>query len=125
MSAMRWNIVRRLFAHLYSVLKILSQADQAKALGEELNWRLDGAMTRAQLFIEDKVSGAGLENSIHMVTLDQAQWLEHQGWSSDPWIFSNDTWIHPNAKGPEQLAKTVVSGMCEQFKHWCGSPPTW
>ena len=42
-----------------------------------------------------------------------------------PWVFKNDTWIHPSKAGHAQLANTVTTAMCSAFGQWCGDQPAW
>jgi hypothetical protein len=79
--------------------------------------------------IQAVVARAGRETNhaadIQFVLPDQGAWAGHQAWTGTPWVFKNDTWVHPNVEGHRQLAATVVTAMCAQFKHWCGATPSW
>jgi hypothetical protein len=70
-------------------------------------------------------SETGKPNDIRFALPDQGAWSTRQAWNGDPWIFKNDTWVHPNVSGHEQLARTVTGAMCDAWKHWCGNPPSW
>jgi hypothetical protein len=96
----------------------ISQWDQAKALGARANDRIRSIVARAG-------SESGKPNDIRFALPDQGAWSDHQAWSGDPWIFKNDTWVHPSEQGHVQMAKTVTSAMCDAWKHWCGDPPSW
>lgn len=95
----------------------VSQWDQARALGAHGNDLIQGVVGRA--------AADGHKNEIAFVLPNQTAWAEHQAWSGSSWIFKNDTWVHPSIEGHKQLAATVLSGMCTNFKHWCGDPPAW
>ena len=95
----------------------VTQWDQALALTNEANTRIKEALHQA---------GEATQHSGDIAfAAPSASWSDHQAWSSDPWIFRNDTWIHPNAAGHEQLAQTVIAEMCARFHHWCENPPRW
>jgi Ricin-type beta-trefoil lectin domain len=96
----------------------LSQWDQAKALGGRANDNIQRVAAQAG-------RESGKPNDIRFALPDQGAWSGHQAWNGDAWIFKNDTWVHPNDRGHEQLARTVTSSMCDAWKHWCGSPPSW
>ncbi len=95
----------------------VTQWDQAAALTAEANKRIKEALHQAG------------ESTQHVGDIafaaPSANWSDHQAWSSDPWIFRNDTWVHPNSAGHQQLAQTVMAEMCARFHHWCGDPPRW
>jgi hypothetical protein len=95
-----------------------SQWEQAKLLVETADARMRDLAVRAG-------RETGKADNIRFVSPDQAEFGQHQAWDSQSWIFKNDTWVHPNEKGHEQLAKTVARGMCDAWKHWCGDPPHW
>jgi hypothetical protein len=96
---------------------LVTQWDQAVALTTEANTRIKEALHQAG------------EATQHLGDIGfatpSANWADHQAWSSDPWIFLNDTWVHPNTAGHEQLAQTVIAEMCGRFHHWCENPPRW
>ena len=96
----------------------LSQFDQARALANHLNAKIDAVVKQA-------AASAGGQGKIFFALPDQAAWTNHQAWSSDPWVFKNDTWVHPNGAGHKQLAATVLTAMCAHFRHWCRTPPKW
>ena len=96
----------------------LSQWDQAKAIGEYANGKMERLAAQAG-------AEANKPGDIRFVRPDQDAWSRHQAWNGDSWIFKNDTWVHPSVAGHEQLARTVTGGMCDAFGHWCGSPPHW
>lgn len=98
--------------------KTLSQWDQAVALGQDLNARIDAAVRSASSILN-------AADRIQMAVPDLAAWSGHQAWSHAPWIFRNDTWVHPSVEGHKQLAETVLAAVCRHFRHWCGSPPSW
>jgi hypothetical protein len=95
----------------------VTQWDQAVALTTEANKRIKEALHQAGE--ETQHSG-----DIAFAT-PSANWADHQAWSSNPWIFANDTWVHPNTAGHQQLAQTVMAEMCARFHHWCDNPPRW
>lgn len=95
-----------------------SQWQQAELLGRTLNGRIESDVNRARADHPGRIS----------FVLPNADWANHQAWSDDgrgSWFFKQDTWVHPNRRGHEQLAATVEKAMCRDFKHWCGSPPAW
>jgi hypothetical protein len=94
----------------------VSQWDQAKALTAQANSRIEDAVTSAAKTAPGK---------LRFVLPDQGAWAQHQAWNGSPWVFKNDTWVHPNAEGHKQLAATVIKAMCSFFGHWCGTPPKW
>jgi hypothetical protein len=96
----------------------VSQWDQAKALVAAVNSKIEAAVAQA-------ASESGKRDDIRFALPDQGAWVDHQAWKSSPWVFKNDTWIHPNAQGHEQLARTVTGAMCDAWRHWCGDPPSW
>ncbi len=97
---------------------VISQLDHAVGVGAAMNEMIAAAVAGVQN------TAAGGHN-LQFVLPDQDKWLNHK--ASDPvsWIFKNDTWIHPSEAGHEQLAKTVIAGMCQDMGRWCGSPPSW
>ena len=96
----------------------LSQFDQARALANHLNAKIDAVVKQA-------AASAGGQGKIFFALPDQAAWTNHQAWSSESWVFKNDTWVHPNVEGHKQLATAVRIAMCRDYQHWCGSPPRW
>ena len=96
----------------------VTQTQQAWAVGNALNSYIAAAVASVQ---QSNPNGANLQFALP----DQAQWQQHQGWDSDPWIFPNDTWIHPNKEGHGQLAQTVIDEACVDFGQWCGDQPSW
>ena len=96
----------------------VTQTQQAWAVGNALNSYIAAAVASVQ---QSNPNGAKLQFALP----NQAQWQQHQGWDTDPWIFPNDTWIHPNEEGHGQLAQTVISQACTDFGQWCGSQPAW
>jgi len=96
----------------------LSQFDQARALGNHLNAKIEAVVKQA-------AASAGGQGKIFFALPDQAAWANHQAWSSESWVFKNDTWVHPNVEGHKQLAMAVRIAMCRDYQHWCGSPPRW
>ncbi|HEY2565216.1 MAG TPA: kelch repeat-containing protein [Acidimicrobiales bacterium] len=95
----------------------VTQWDQAVALTTHANQLIKAALDQA---------GEATQHSGDIAFASPSgNWADHQAWSSDPWIFKNDTWVHPNAAGHEQLAQTVITEMCARFKNWCGNPPHW
>lgn len=96
----------------------VTQTQQAWAVGSAINSWIASTVASVQ---QSNPSGANLQFTLP----NQAQWQQHQGWDAEPWIFPNDTWIHPNVAGHAQLAQTVISGMCTDFGQWCGSQPAW
>jgi hypothetical protein len=99
----------------------LSQFDQARALVNNANDKIQAAVDRAASELPSTIPS----DRIRFALPDQAEWARHQAWDGSPWFFKNDTWVHPNADGHKQLAATVVGAMCSFFHHWCGTPPHW
>ena len=97
---------------------VVSQFGQALALDRQLNDRIEAVVTQA-------AASVGGQGKIFFALPDQAAWAQHQAWSDDPWVFKNDTWVHPNVAGHTQLAATVLTAICRRYKHWCGTPPKW
>ncbi|CAB4342760.1 unannotated protein [freshwater metagenome] len=106
--------------------KSISQFDQAVTIGTDTNNRIKQLVSESQQQADQKwFPGKNLSANIHFVLPDQMLFSDHQAWSSDSWFFKNDTWVHPNESGHRQLALTVIKGMCENYKHWCGDKPVW
>lgn len=103
----------------------LTQWQQAKAVASDLNTLIHQAVTGAQDWAKTRYPGTATYQNLAWTEPDQAAWTDHQGWSADPWVIKNDTWIHPDSAGAGQLAGTVEAAMCANFGHWCGTPPTW
>ena len=99
--------------------KDITQFEQAVALGDDANSKLQAAVAEA-----GKSAPAG-QKVIAYAAPDKAAWEQHEPWSSDSWVFKNDTWVHPSVAGHRALARTVVGAMCADFQHWCGNPPRW
>lgn len=99
-----------------------SQWAQAVAAQNAINDNIAAAVGEAQQWADDN----GLDPSdLQIATPDQNAWTQHQASSDDPWVFANDTWIHPSIEGHEQLAQTVSTAMCDAYGQWCGDSPTW
>lgn len=96
----------------------VTQTQQAWAVGTAMNSYIAATVAAVQ---QSNSNGANLQFALP----DQSQWQQHQGWDAVPWIFPNDTWIHPNQLGHAQLAQTVISEVCTDFGQWCGSQPEW
>ncbi len=97
---------------------VISQLDHAVGVGNAMNEMIAAAVAGVQN------TAAGGQN-LQFVLPDQDKWLKHQASDPDSWIFKNDTWIHPSSAGHNQLAKTVIAGMCRDMGRWCGSTPSW
>lgn len=97
---------------------LVSQFDQARALGNDLSTKIEAVVKQA-------AASAGGHGKIFFALPNQAAWTNHQAWSSDPWVFKNDTSVHPNRAGHKELATTVLTAMCADYKHWCHTPPKW
>lgn len=96
----------------------ISQYQQATGTIDAVNSWVAAAVASVQ---HTNPRGANLQFTLP----NQAQWDQHQAWSSSSWIFLNDTWLHPSFAGHTQLAATVTSGACVDFRQWCGSQPRW
>ena len=96
----------------------VSQWAQARALITDVN-------AKVRQLVDQAGAESGRRGEIRFVRPDQGAWSEHQAWSKDPWIFKNDTWIHPNGRGYQELASAVLDAACTDFHHWCGTPPAW
>lgn len=100
-----------------------TQMEQAVAVQNAMNAKIAAAVGAVQQWAKTQpnVNPANLQ----LVSPNQNAWEQHQGWSSEPWVFLNDTWIHPSKAGHTQLATTVTSAMCSAFGQWCGTQPAW
>ncbi|MEZ5118383.1 MAG: hypothetical protein R2686_00580 [Candidatus Nanopelagicales bacterium] len=100
-----------------------TQYAQAIAVQDAMNAKIAAAVGEVQQWAKTQpgISPADLQLAIP----NQSAWEQHQAWSNDPWVFKNDTWIHPSKAGHAQLAKTVTTAMCSAFGQWCGDQPTW
>lgn len=106
--------------------KRLTQWDQAVAVGDSVNSRIQAAVVQAQDWAKREWPGTDRYKDLAWTLPDQSAWAQHQPKSSlGSWIFLNDTWIHPSEAGAKQLANTVVSAMCSSFGHWCGDNRVW
>ena len=104
----------------------VSQWDQAVALDNSMNDKIHAAVIQAQDWAKSEWPGTNRYTDLAWTTPDQSAWAMHQPEGPNAsWIFLNDTWIHPNQAGQEQLAHTVTAAMCSDFHHWCGTPPAW
>jgi hypothetical protein len=99
----------------------ISQWDQAHALTDDANTKIEAAVNEAAGGLPSTVPSGNIQFALP----DQAEWAKHQAWNASSWFFKNDTWVHPNVQGHKQLAATVVKAMCSRFHHWCGDPPQW
>ncbi len=57
----------------------------------------------------------------HQQVQTQNRWGPSNYPTSNPWILSNDTGIHPNATGHRFLAQGVVKGACKNFNLYCNA----
>ena len=104
----------------------ISQWDQAVAVGNELNDLIHDAVEKARDAARHQWPGSGRAGNIVFTSPDPQQWENHQPKSPDgSWVLLQDTWIHPNRNGAENLAKTVQRAMCGSFGHWCGDAQGW
>ncbi|MBK6763023.1 MAG: hypothetical protein IPG68_06995 [Micrococcales bacterium] len=100
-----------------------TQWDQAVAAQNAMNAKIAAAVASVQQWAKTQ---PGLKaTDLQMAVPDQNAWASHQAWTSDSWVFPNDTWIHPSKAGHTQLAKTVTGAMCSAFGQWCGAKPAW
>ena len=97
----------------------ISQFEQALALSADANNKIKSAVGDAAAFAPPG------KKLVAFASPDRAAWEQHEAWSSDSWVFKNDTWVHPSVEGHRALARTVVGAMCADFQHWCGNPPRW
>lgn len=100
-----------------------SQWEQAIAVQNAMNAKIAAAVGSVQQWA--KTQQGISPGNIQMAVPDQREWQKHQAKDKDPWVFANDTWIHPSKAGHTQLAKTVTSKMCSSFGQWCGAQPAW
>ncbi len=104
----------------------VTQWDQAVAVGNSVNSRIEAAVVQAQDWAKNEWPGTDRYKDLAWTLPDQSTWAKHQPKSSlGSWIFLNDTWIHPDVAGAKQLANRVVSAMCSSFGHWCGAKRGW
>ena len=97
----------------------ISQFQQALALGDDANRKIQNAVSEAAS------SAPPGRTLIAYVSPDRDSWIKHEAWDPDSWFFKNDTWVHPSVEGHRALAASVIAGMCAHFGHWCGNPPVW
>lgn len=100
-----------------------TQYAQAMAVQDAMNAKIAAAVGEVQQWAKTQpgIDPADLQLAIP----NQSAWEQHQAWSNDPWVFKNDTWIHPSKAGHAQLANTVTTAMCSAFGQWCGDQPAW
>jgi hypothetical protein len=104
----------------------VSQWDQAVALDDNMNDSIHAAVVQARDWAKSEWPGTNRYQDLAWTMPDERAWAMHQpGSRNGSWIFFNDTWIHPNQDGQEQLAHSVTAAMCSAFRHWCGTPPVW
>lgn len=103
-----------------------TQWDQAVAVGDDVNARIHAAVVDAQEWAKSEWKGTTRYKDLAWTKPDEAEWARHQPLSTlGSWIFTRDTWIHPDKNGATQLANTVVNAMCSSFGHWCGRDRAW
>lgn len=100
-----------------------TQYAQAIAVQDAMNAKIAAAVGEVQQWAKTQ-PGINPSN-LQLATPNQKAWEQHQAWDPDPWVFSNDTWIHPSKAGHTQLANTVTTSMCAAFGQWCGDNPAW
>ena len=100
-----------------------TQYAQAMAVQDAMNAKIAAAVGEVQQWAKTQpgIDPADLQLAIP----NQSAWEQHQAWSNDPWVFKNDTWIHPSKAGHAQLVNTVTTAMCSAFGQWCGDQPAW
>jgi hypothetical protein len=104
----------------------VTQWEQAIAVATRLNQRIHHAVIEAQDWAKTQWPGTTRYQDLAWTRPDEAAWAQHQPHSPlGSWILRNDTWIHPSKAGAAQLAHTVTSAMCADFRHWCGATPHW
>jgi hypothetical protein len=104
----------------------VTQWAQATAVGARLNERIHHAVIETQDWAKTQWPGTTRYKDLAWTTPGEAAWAQHQPHSPlGSWILRNDTWIHPSKAGAAQLAHTVTSAMCSDFRHWCGVTPHW
>ncbi|HVX21446.1 MAG TPA: hypothetical protein VHB02_08860 [Acidimicrobiales bacterium] len=98
----------------------VSQWDQAVAVGNWLDDAIQQVVTQAGQATGD---GADIAYAAPSPT-----WATHQHTDPTSWFYPNDTWIHPNTTGHQEMAATATAAMCQDFGHWCDGPdgqPAW
>ena len=100
-----------------------TQWAQAIAVQNAMNAKVAAAVGEVQQWAQtqDGIKATNLQLAVP----NQSAWEQHQPLDPDPWVFANDTWIHPSKAGHAQLAKTVTAATCSAFGQWCGSAPAW
>lgn len=84
----------------------ISQQDQAFFLGDTANALISAVV--------------GQIPDANIIFVQQsAEWQNHQALSNAPWVFLNDTWVHPSDAGHRALATAVEAAMCNTWAHWC------
>jgi len=105
---------------------VVTQWDQAVAVGRALNDLIQDAVGKAQDRAAQRWPGTGRDQNLVFTVPDADRWEQHQATSPNgSWVLLNDTWIHPNRDGAGNLAETVTKAMCKRFDRWCGSPIRW
>jgi len=100
-----------------------TQWEQAVAAQNAMNAKIAAAVGEVQQWARTQ---PGMKaGDLQLAVPDQNAWEKHQAPDPDPWVFANDTWIHPSKAGHTQLAKTVTTAMCSAFGQWCGAKPGW
>jgi hypothetical protein len=106
--------------------RIVTQWDQATAVGAELNNLIQDAVMKAKEQAKERWPDTNRDDNLVYTQPDNAEWEQHQPKSDKgSWILLNDTWIHPNKAGAGNLATTVEEAMCSHFDHWCGGDHEW
>ncbi len=100
-----------------------TQWEQAVAAQNAMNAKIAAAVGSVQQWA--KTQQGISPGNLQMAVPNQDEWKKHQAKDKDPWVFANDTWIHPSKAGHTQLAKTVTSAMCSAYGQWCGTQPAW
>lgn len=94
----------------------MSQWDQAVYVSGLLNEAVDGAVRSAQAWARTNAPGSQIA---FVDTASLNDWSSHQTWSGDPWVFPNDTGIHPSRAGHAQMARNVADATCSQLGLFC------
>ncbi|HST42404.1 MAG TPA: hypothetical protein VLK58_22990 [Conexibacter sp.] len=98
----------------------MSQWDQAAYVSGLLNDAIRDAVTRAQATARTRWPQERRDGRIAFVdTASLDPWAQHQSWDDRPWVFPNDTGIHPSRAGHAVMAKNVAEAACGQLGLFC------
>lgn len=98
----------------------MTQWDQAAYVSGLLNDAIRDAVARAQASARATWPRERRDGQIAFVdTASLDPWGAHQSWDDKPWVFPNDTGIHPSRAGHAVMAKDVAEAACGQLGLFC------